>query len=130
MCVRWFKRRPTANGQWERVSREVAAARVRRVEATAASADLVAAVSKALFRADPIGINFGTNKDEYDAEAETIVIGLPSRSGPQDVQLLAHECFVQWFDAQLAGPPARYASVAEEIWDLWRRHEEQRSSDT
>jgi len=127
--MRWFKlrRRPTVDGQWERISQEVAAAKASRVAATADSRDLVEAISDALFRADPVGINFGTNTDEYDSEAETIVIALPNTSGPRDVQLMVHECFVQWFDAQMAGPPARYAGLADTIWGLWQRHEAQRS---
>lgn len=82
-------------------------------------------MSQILFRADPVGINFDTNTDEYDAEAETIVIGLPRTSGPADVKALAHETFVQWFDAHTAGPIDRYAAVASEIWSLWRRHQGQ-----
>ncbi len=104
----WFRRgkRPANKGEWERASKEVAAAKARRMEATADARELVDAVSQALFRADPVGINFETNTDEYVAEAETIVIALPKATSPQDVQALTHECFVQWFDPELAGPPS------------------------
>lgn len=120
----WFRRgkRSANQGEWERTSKEIAAAKARRVEATADARELVDAVSQVLFRADPVGINFETNTDEYVAEAETIVIALPEATSPQDVQALAHECFVEWFDPELAGPPIRYRDVAEEIWDLWQRH--------
>ncbi len=84
--------------------------------------ELVQAVSEALFRADPVGINFETNTDEYDSEAETVVIALPKANGPRDVLVLTRQCFVEWFDAETAGPPGRYMAVAEEIWDLWQRH--------
>ena len=73
--------------------------------------------------ADPVGINFETNTDEYDAEAETIVIALPRAAGPDDVRALTHEAFVQWFDGETAGPIERYTAVANEIWSLWRRHQ-------
>lgn len=128
--MRWFKRRgrPTVDEQWEGISEEAAAAKASRVAATADSRDLVEAISDTLFRADPVGINLGTNIDEYGSEAETIVIALPNTSGPRDVQRLVHECFVQWFDSQMAGPPARFAGLADEIWDLWQCHEAQRSS--
>jgi hypothetical protein len=84
--------------------------------------NLVDAVSQILFRADPAGINFETNTDEYDAEAEAIVIGLPNAHSPEDVKALTHGTFVQWFDAQTAGHIDRYAAVASEIWNLWRSH--------
>jgi hypothetical protein len=80
-------------------------------------------LSAALFEADPVGINFETNTDEYDAEAETIVIALRSAAGPEDMKALTHEAFVQWFGAATAGPIERYDPVAKEIWRLWRRHQ-------
>ncbi|MEQ7010407.1 hypothetical protein ABN028_29940 [Actinopolymorpha sp. B17G11] len=108
--------------QWEHIQAEVRRARQSRFEQTVTQRDLVDSVSQILFRADPVGINFETNTDEYDAEAETIVIGLPNTHGPEDVNALTHETFVQWFDAQTAGPIERYAAVSSEIWNLWRRH--------
>jgi len=77
--------------------------------------DLVQDVSQSLFAADLIGINFETNTDEYDSEAETIVIALPQAARPKDVQALTHETFVQWFDPQTAGPAERYAAVGVDI---------------
>ena len=84
--------------------------------------NLVDAVSQILFRADPARINFEINADEYDPEAEAIVTGLPNAHSPEDVQVLAHETFVQWFDWLTAGDIDRYAAVASEIWNLWRSH--------
>ncbi len=103
--------------------------REHRVEQTVTQRDLVDQVSHILFRADPIGINFETNTDEYDAEAETIVIALSNAHGPEDVKALMHETFVQWFDAQTAGPVERYRSLAAEIWNLWKRHQGQMGLD-
>lgn len=77
---------------------------------------LVAEVSAILFESDPIGINFTENTDEYDSEAETILLRLGDAQGPEDVQRIAHEEFVRWFDEKIAGPPARYAEVAGAIW--------------
>lgn len=121
--MNWSRRekRP-ATDEWQRRSKEIGAAKARRMEATANARQLVVAVSQVLFRADPVGLNFETNTDEYIAEAETIVIALPEATSPQDVQALTHECFVEWFDPELAGPPTQYTTVAEEIWDLWQRH--------
>jgi hypothetical protein len=41
------------------------------------------------------------------------------------VKALTYEAFVQWVDAQTAGPIERYAAVALETWNLWRRHHDQ-----
>jgi hypothetical protein len=125
--MKWFRREKRApeDVQWERIQAEVRTAKQWRFEQTVTQRDLVDAVSQILVLADPVGINFETNTDEYDAESETIVIGLPNAHGPEDVTALTHETFVQWFGAQIAGPIDRYTAVASEIWNLWRRHQGQ-----
>lgn len=125
--MKWFRRekRPPEEVPSERIQDEVRAAKRSRLTQTATRRDLVDAISAVLFKADPVGINFDTNTDEYDAEAETIVIALPRAAGPGDVRSLTHGAFVQWFDAETAGPIERYTAVANEIWSLWRRHEGQ-----
>lgn len=125
--MKWFrgaKHLPEEEG-WERIQDEVRRAKLLRFEQTVTQRDLVDAVSRILFRDDPVGINFETNTDEYDAEAETIVIGLPSTRGAEDVTALTYEAFVQWFDAPTAGSVERFAAVALEIWNLWQRHHDQ-----
>lgn len=111
--------------RWERIRDEVRAAKESRFAQTADRRDLVDAVSALLFQADPVGINFQTNTDEYDAEAETIIIALPKADGPDDVTALTHEVFVQWFGTESAGPVERYADVSARIWSLWQRQEGQ-----
>lgn len=125
--MKWFRRgdRPSEAEQWESIQAEVRRAKEHRYALTVTQRDLVDEVSRLLFRADPVGINFETNTDEYDAEAETIVIALPNVHGPDDVKALAHGSFVQWFDARTAGPVERYAEVASQIWSLWQRHQGQ-----
>jgi len=87
--------------------------------------DLFAQVSAALFEADPIDINFGSNADEYEPEASTIIPRLHACRSARDVQAVVHEEFVAWFgleaDDRCAGLDA-YAEPAEEIWGLWQRH--------
>ena len=89
----------------------------------APSPGLVSEVSAILYAADPVGINFGVNPDEYDTEAETIVAGLPEARSHADVVILTHATFVLWFDEEIAGPAEGYAAVAETIWQVWRRHQ-------
>lgn len=78
-------------------------------------------VSALLFRHDPIGINFETNDDEYEAEVGTILPRLRSCRSADEVCRVVHEEFVRWFDAETAGPHDRYAKIASEIWAHWQK---------
>jgi len=106
----------TRDDDWNRQSEEIRRAKEARRSALVGREALVAEVSAILFESDPIGINFEWNTDEYDSEAETILLRLGDARGPEDVQRIAHEEFVLWFDEKIAGPPARYAEVARAIW--------------
>jgi hypothetical protein len=86
---------------------------------------LFVSISDALFKADPIGINFDTNTDEYEPEAATIIPRLGSAKSEEDVQLIVYEEFCHWFSPVNVGPREKYASVSAEIWNLWcafKRH--------
>jgi hypothetical protein len=78
-----------------------------------------ASISNALFEADPVGINFDENTDEYDAETGTIIPRLGLAKSAEDVQAIVYEEFCRWFDPISAGPRERYAAVSAKIWDLW-----------
>lgn len=122
--MKWFGRAkaPSAEQQWEQQKAAITAAKETRFAQTVTQRDLVAEISRILFEADPIGINFESNTDEYDAEAETIVIALPRARTAGDVQAMTHEAFVEWFDAETAGPIERYKAPAAEIWEAWQRN--------
>jgi hypothetical protein len=82
-------------------------------------------ISAALFAADPIGIDFETNTDEYDPEASTIIPRLHECSSIRDVQVVVHEEFVAWFGLEAddrCAPIEHYAVPAVAIWELWQRH--------
>ncbi len=79
---------------------------------------LFAAVSEAMFRHDPIGINFGDNRDEYDAEAGTVLPRLSGCASGDEVEKVLREEFSRWFGADIAGR-AQYALLAQEVWRLW-----------
>jgi hypothetical protein len=87
---------------------------------------LFASISDALFEADPVGINFDVNTDEYEPETGTIIPRLDSAKSADDVQAIVYEEFCRWFDPITAGPREKYAAVSAKIWDLWcafhRRH--------
>jgi len=97
---------------WGRKSEEIRRATQARVNAFGREA-LVAEVSAILSKADPV--------DEYDGEAQTIVLRLNEARCPEDVQRIAHEQFVSWFDASDAGPPERYGKIGHGIWAATNR---------
>jgi hypothetical protein len=104
----------------EPVERQSDRAEVRRVYG-----DLLDHVVAALFAADPIGINFGSNTDEYEPEASTIIPRLHDCRSVQDVQTVVHQEFVAWFNLEDDDRCANfliYAAPAQHIWDLWQRH--------
>ncbi|MEM9035953.1 MAG: hypothetical protein AAGD18_15255 [Actinomycetota bacterium] len=72
-----------------------------------------------LFEADPIGISFEDNTDEYRAEAESILMRQQEARSKDDVRRIVHEVFVLWFDKKTAGPPERYERIAQTIWLRW-----------
>jgi hypothetical protein len=90
--------------------------RLARSRALAGREALAAEVEALLFRLDPIGIAHEDNADEYRGEAESIVVRLPRVTSEAELLALVHAEFVRWFDADTAGPPARYRAVAAELW--------------
>jgi hypothetical protein len=74
-----------------------------------------------LFELDPIGINFETNRDEYEPEVETILPRLRTCQSREDARKVIHDEFTRWFDRDTAGPESRYELVAERIWAAWQR---------
>ena len=80
------------------------------------------AVAEILFRLDPIGVNFEDNPNEYHTETGTILPRLKTCTSAEDVQRVVHEEFVRWFNAETAGPEAKYRAVAKEVWRAWQTH--------
>lgn len=83
--------------------------------------EIVGRVSALLFAADPVGINFDDNTDEYDLEAEMIVIRLLDGVLQSDLQAAVYETFVRCFgpEVEVVGPASRYQEVSDKIWDAW-----------
>jgi hypothetical protein len=82
--------------------------------------ELFTAVEALLFRADPIGINFDDNTDEYAAETRTVLPRLKKGKTPADVMIVVHEEFVRWFGVETAGPMSKCWSIVFEIWEQRR----------
>ena len=81
--------------------------------------ELFNSISLVLFEADPIGINFEINTDEYEPEVGTIIPRLSSAQSAEDVQAIIYEEFCHWFGPDAIWPRENYAAVSEKIWTLW-----------
>jgi hypothetical protein len=77
-------------------------------------------ITAALFEADPIGINFESNTDEYDSEAGTIIPRLRSCNSAIDVNQIVFEEFCSWFDVASVGDKKGYEQVSGVIWRIWQ----------
>ena len=96
-------------------------ARTERESLRKSSPELFATVSTILFECDPIGINFGDNTDEYDAEAGSIIPRLSECTTHDDARRVIYEEFSKWFSGT-AGDESRYDDAAKKIWAVWMRH--------
>jgi hypothetical protein len=115
-------KRADADRYWREVLvPRIEAARAERERALIGREDLVSRVEALLFHHDPIGLDFGTNTDEYRAEAQTIVLRLDGATDERSVLKVVHEEFVRWFGASTAGPVESYRAVAADLWLLWTR---------
>ncbi len=92
---------------WERHSALIQSAARERDRLLRGQESAVQTLEALLFRDDPIGINFESNRDEYHAEAQTIALRRIEAGSVADVRRIAHEEFVRWFGADIAGPPER-----------------------
>lgn len=76
-------------------------------------------VASLLLEADPIGINFGDNPDEYEPEAGTILPRLSIATTAKDTQEIIYDEFCRWFGQDTVGPKDKYQAVSERIWTAW-----------
>jgi hypothetical protein len=83
---------------------------------------LFSAVAEALFKADPIGVNFETNTDEYEPETSTILPRLKQCKDESEARRAIHEEFVAWFSPGTAGPEEAYTEAAQLVWHAWQTY--------
>ena len=76
-------------------------------------------VADILNRHDPIGLNVGEQRDEYEPEVGTILPRLKEARSEEELRRIIHEEFVRWFGTETAGPAPRYGSTASDIWKFW-----------
>lgn len=110
-----------SSDQWEAVTERARQDMEARRRALEPMVGIVRRISAALLEHDPVGLG-GKDDDEYDSEAETIVMRLSDRRTlptALDVSGIVHEEFLRWFGEDLAGAAERYGDVAVEIHRLW-----------
>jgi len=73
------------------------------------------------FEYDPIGINFGSNTDEYCLEVSRVLSNLPSAKSEEEVHTIVYKVFCTLFNTHLAGEKqsTAYQNIAKETWLLW-----------
>jgi hypothetical protein len=84
-------------------------------------ATLFNTLSEILFRNDPVGINFGFNTDEYEAETGSILPRLRDCVSLADVKKVVYREFLHWF-GDSAGPESKYDVIAEQVWEMWQKY--------
>lgn len=77
-------------------------------------------ISALLFSRDPLNLSIGSNQDDYDEVAWAIVAQLISTPTKAHALGAVHRAFRQIFGEDKTGPMTEYASVAQEIWLVWR----------
>jgi hypothetical protein len=87
-------------------------------------------VTAILFEADPQGINYKTNTDEYDPETGTILPRLSQAGTSHDVAVIVHEELARWFGADEVGAVDEYQLIATRIWQAWRAFAAKSASET
>jgi len=84
---------------------------------------LFADVTEILAQHDPVGlVAVGAPRDEYEAEAGTIIPRLDSAADARDVHRILVEEFDRWFGRDTPKMSAGdFAGVAEDVWAAWLR---------
>jgi len=83
-------------------------------------------VSAILFECDPMCLNFGSNRDEYDPEAVTIISMLIYRESVDDAVDIIVNTFRHWFDEDLSEykTDRKFMRMAQRIWVAWHGHQD------
>ena len=100
------------------VTAKVERDREARESVRASHPNLFQAISESLFKNDPMGINFESNTDEYEAEAGTIIPRLKSCATEEEALSVVYDEFLRWF-GDCAGSRSHYQKSASDIWHIW-----------
>ncbi|HLG76258.1 MAG TPA: hypothetical protein VKX46_07580 [Ktedonobacteraceae bacterium] len=71
---------------------------------------------------DPIGlIKMGAPKDEYDIEADAILLRIHEAQSARDLGAIIYEEFVRCFSLPPHKPQVQYLGVAQDAWRAYQR---------
>ena len=84
-------------------------------------AELVAVVSSILLRHDPARVDFGSNPDEYDAEAEDLIARLQDNREALFTDAICRQVMERWFGPEVIAPDADFQALAEDVDEAWAR---------
>lgn len=73
-----------------------------------------------LFNADPVGINFGDNLDEYTPEVHDIIARLQDNPDNVSTEVICEEVFFKWFSEDIA-KDFDFSDVAKSIELKWEQ---------
>ena len=109
---------PATAEEWEEARQSVARSRAYRKERVEGYEGLVQNISSRILAIDPIGIR-GKSADEYEMEAELIVIALLDGVSANGLTEAIHKVFIDCFDENMAGPVGRFSGLASDVWSFW-----------
>lgn len=75
-----------------------------------------------LYEQDPMGLNYGVNPDEYEAEVGTILPRVFEAESPAEIVDLIREEFERWFGPRLRIESATYEELADGIFAIIDRY--------
>ena len=84
---------------------------------------LIQEVSSILFECDPMCLDFGTNSDEYDFVADTVVLFLKDKETVGDVIEAIIRSIKCWFSSDLSDYKTndKFISMSQRIWTAWMK---------
>ena len=75
-----------------------------------------------LYEQDPMGLNYGINPDEYEAEVGTILPRVFEAESAAEIADVIREEFERWFGPRLAIENATYEELADGIFAIIHRY--------
>jgi len=86
---------------------------------------LLKVISSILIECDPMCLNFGTNDDEYDPEAISIISELNVAKNAEDAADIVIVQFRNWFGRDLSPykDNGKFKQMSKRIWLAWCEHQ-------
>ena len=78
-------------------------------------------ISAILFALDPMGLNCGSNRDEYDLEAGFLLPRLSGARSVQDVEVIVAQMLDHWFGPEAGRCKPMLGDLAARIWACWQQ---------